>query len=366
MPRYTLQDKFGRKVTLEGDTPPTETDLDQIFSTLPPPVQKQPSLSSKAYDALAVPEKMSRKGLGQLAQMVPSAEPTGNMARDIALNTPKILAETVAESAPQFISRGSILTAGALKGVKAAAPALKAIGRGVARGAESISGLEYKTPGVLKEAFKNPKLILGPGKAKAEYEAAKATGGAVRKSLSKIPEKISVVKKSLKIAEKGKLNATEALEARKELAAIKKTVTNEFFRKSTEIFNKVAKPVFGEADKAYQQGVKSDALRMLLPVNKGGGTSIAKSALGSIAGMGPLVAMSPLAQGAAASALGATAKAAAPLVNNALNVGAIVPPAIEAAKVLTEKLAKKYLRKAKGDKDKARDMAIEDGYEIPE
>src|SRR3990167_7279834 len=35
MPRYTVQSPDGRKVTLEGNSPPTEQDLDQVFSSLP-------------------------------------------------------------------------------------------------------------------------------------------------------------------------------------------------------------------------------------------------------------------------------------------------------------------------------------------
>lgn len=36
MAQYTVQSPDGRQITLEGDTPPTENDLDRVFSSLPP------------------------------------------------------------------------------------------------------------------------------------------------------------------------------------------------------------------------------------------------------------------------------------------------------------------------------------------
>ncbi len=42
MPRYTIQAPDGRTVTLEGESPPTEADLDQVFAQLPP-VEEGPS-----------------------------------------------------------------------------------------------------------------------------------------------------------------------------------------------------------------------------------------------------------------------------------------------------------------------------------
>lgn len=326
--------------------------------------QPQPSLIKRGWDALQIPEQVATKataGAKMAVAVIPESY-TGNRLRDIALNMPKKLAETVTDFSskvlPSLVSRPSIVTAGVLEGLGAAAPALRAVGRGIGQGAESISGLEYKTPGVLREAFNNPKLIFSPGKAKAEYEAAKEMGGTVRESLKAIPEKMKVVKESLKLAEKGKLNPTEALEARKELSALKKQVTGEFFRTATAKFNEVAKPVFEEADAAYRQGIKADALRMPLPVNKLGGTSIAKSTLGTIAGVLPLGAMSPIVQGGTASALGAGAKAVAPLLKNPVISGA--------ALTLTIEKAKEFLKLAKGNRDKARKMAQDKGYVIPE
>jgi hypothetical protein len=369
----------GKTVKLTGDSPPTESELNEIFSSIPAVSVKPPSTFKKVMGGLdtitkplTYPEKAAQYIIPKLTQIQSSIqnkaaqvtglpigeEPTGNLARDIIANTPRIMGETAAQTLPSMISRGSILTMGAMKGASALAPLVRAGGLGLAEAAESISGLEYKTPGILAEAANNPKLIFSPGKAKAEYEAAKQLGGEVRKSLSQIPEKMKMVKESLKLAEKGELNPTEALEARKELSALKKTVSGEFFRKATEKFNEVAKPVFGEADKAYRQGVKADALRLLFPVNKGGGTSIAKSALGSIAGVVPMMAMSPAVQGGIATGVGMAARSIGPALSN---------PAIPAAALtLTIEKAKEFLKKAKGNRGKARKMAEDQGYVIPE
>lgn len=363
----------------------------------------KPSLLRKGWNALAIPEQKSKEGLQMLAKLSePKQEVTGNLLRDVVVNAPKIGFETLSEVAPGFVSRGSILTAGTLKGLKMAKPLIKALGRGVAKTAESVSGLEYKTPGVLQEAAANPKLIFGPGKAAAEYESAKIAGDIVRPSLANTSSKLEFVKKAEKLADSGKLSPIEALEARKELSAIKKTVTGEYLRKTTEKFNQVAKPVFGKADEAYKQGIKSDALRMVLPVNKSGGTSIAKSALGSIAGAAPLAIMSPVVQGTVASGVGATANLVKPLVNNPVTTTAalevakqvndqfhlkpdvellkqgikkeVKPTPVElkpSLKELPPSKAKEYLKKAlkdtKGDVEKARILADErarkDGYD---
>ena len=341
--------------------------------------KKQPSnegIVQKGWNALTLPEKGANATIrkltaiqsgiqnkaAQLTGLPIGDEPTGNLTRDIIAGTPKLIGEIGQSVVPGFVSRGSIVTGGLLKGAQMAAPLAKLAGKGIAKGAESISGLEYKTPGILTEAASNPKLLFSKGKESAGpvYEKAKELGGAVRETLVKIPEKVKLVKESLKLAKSGQLNPTEALEARKELAGLKKQVTGEFYRKATQQLNEIAKPVFAEADKIYEQGVRAGELRRLFPVNKGGGTSIMKSTLGTIAGVVPAMAMSPLVQGTVATGIGMGARAAAPLVNNPLTTAAVV----EGLK-LTEEKAKEFLRKARGNRDRARKMAEKEGYEIP-
>src|SRR3990167_199115 len=80
----------------------------------------QTGIIQKSWNALGKPEQLSREGLTKLSGMVPNPEPTGNMAMDIMKGTPRVIGDTLAETAPGFVSRGSILTAGALKGYQAA------------------------------------------------------------------------------------------------------------------------------------------------------------------------------------------------------------------------------------------------------
>lgn len=316
-------------------------------------------------DLLSLPEKKSREGLNMIAEAVsPKQEVTGNMARDIAMNLPRIAAESLADTAPGFISKEALLTGGALKGIKLGAPAIKTVGKYAAKAGESISGMEYKNAGILKKMAENPKMLFAKGKDSASnlYEAAKKLGGEGG-ALSEIPEKKKMVEISYKLAKKGKINPTQAFEARKQLSDIKDTVTDGFFRKATAKFNEIAKPVFSEADEAFSKGIQADEGRRLLPINKGGGTSIAKSAIGTLMGVLPTVAMSPLAQSTAAAGLGAAAKAIAPLAKNAVKSGSLLAGI---TKTLTEDKARELLREAKGDREKARKLAKERNFEIPE
>lgn len=283
----------------------------------------EPSMAGRVWDGLAKPEALAKEGLGAVARGIqkyyPSAEPTGNLPRDLALNAPKAMAESVAETAakvvPPFVSRGSILTAGALKGLQYAAP----VGEMIAKGAEGVSGLEYKTPGVLTNAFNKSSLLFGKGKAAAgEIYDAVLNRANLRPAIAEELDPQKLIKIASKALKDGTLNADEALVARQATDLAKKgTVAGNFLAKRAG-FDAVAKPLTAEADAAYQSGRLSDALRQPLAVNKGGGTSIGKMAVAGLVGgagghvrggekQGALVAnlaMSPLAQGAVATGLG--------------------------------------------------------------
>lgn len=301
---------------------------DAVKKSGSPPEEK--GMVRKAWDALAVPEKMSREGLTAIADAIPSAEPTGNLARDIALNIPKVAAETLAETAPGFVSRESIVTGGALKAGKAAAPLIKATGRAVAKAAESASGLEYRTPGVLTEAAKDSKLMFDKG-TKAAGKLYGKTRELIRPEMKKIPKKEDMVEQAMKWAEEGTLNSEEALAARKALDKAKNKFSDEFFVWSRDILDGIAKQKFQSADKAFARAIKTDALRQPLPINKYGGTSIFKSSLGGLAGVLPLVAMSPAAQGSVATLLGILARSGGRLGSNAIRSGSGIGKLLELA-----------------------------------
>lgn len=286
--------------------------------------QKKPGMLQKAWDALAVPEKMSREGLGKMAAAVPGRDPTGNMALDIGLNIPKVAAETVAEAAPGFISRGAIATAGLLKGAKLAAPLIKTVGSQVAKGAEAISGLEYKTPGVLTAAAKDASLLFGKGRRAAGelYEAAIDKTN-VRPIFGQAMTHKELLDEAVQSARLGTLTPEEALIARKTLDEAKRSMPTFSYHEMRKVFDAVAKTISKEADAAFSNAVKSEALRNILPTNKLGGTSIMKSAIGTVAGVAPLAAMSPLVQGTLATGAGLAAHGLAPFAANAVRTGAM-------------------------------------------
>lgn len=277
---------------------------------------KEKGIISKAWDALSIPEKKSREGLNLIADAIPSAEMTGNIVRDVALNSPKAIAETLAVTAPDFISRGSIATAGLLKGGKMAAPLIKGVGKAAAKAAEGISGLEYKTPGVLSEAAKDPTLIFSKGKKAASdlYETARTEmgGSNIFKGMYKPEEIVDAAKDYM--AKGGVLEPSEGLAFRKAIDKLLKSgryVKDELMalRKEGDLIAKRSEAV-KMADPIYARGVRAEALRLPFAQNKTGGSSIAKGILGVLGGGLPNVAMSPLFQGMTATSVGALAKLA--------------------------------------------------------
>jgi hypothetical protein len=144
--------------------------------------QAQPGLMGKVWNDLKIPEQMSRSGLNQLAGMVPQGNVTGNLPMDILRGTPKIAADTLAQVAPGFVSRGAIATAGAAKGVQAAgeipgvSSGLGLAGRSLANIMEKIIGIPAKNTEAL---FQNPSaMITAPTEAKvsAAYNASEVPG----------------------------------------------------------------------------------------------------------------------------------------------------------------------------------------------
>src|ERR1019366_9700998 len=108
----------GFKLDNTGDVPPPPSGF-----TLDQPEQKKKGLIGKGWDFLQKPEQMSRQGLQQIAGMIPEGKITGNLPMDVLRGTPRIAANTMAEAAPGFVSRGALLTAGAMpvaKGICAA------------------------------------------------------------------------------------------------------------------------------------------------------------------------------------------------------------------------------------------------------
>ena len=281
-----------------------------IEQTVQKPKAKQGTIGS-ILEGLTIPEKMSREGWDKIAKALPEAGQTRSALANFAIGVPRVLAETAKESAPGFVSRGSILTAGAGKVYKFAKPLIKGTTKAVGKLAESVSGLEYKTPGVLNEVARDPSLLIAAGKKKAGQAFQKFFDeGKIRPELQKLLTDKQVVNKTLKFVEEGTLTPEEALLGRRSLDNIKKVIAPQSFKFNRDILDKVAKTKSATADVGYARAIKADAVRRLLAVNKGGGTSIAKAAVGSMFGVVPNLAMSPIVQGTVAAGLGTSSKIA--------------------------------------------------------
>ena len=198
--------------------------------------------------------------------------------------------------------------AGAVVG--AAMPAVNKGATALGKGLEGLSGLEYKTPGVLKEAANDPSLLFGPGKkvAGALYESIKNDLN-IRPSMLVATSSGKLIDDAIYALEHGDLSPQEALVARRALddkfGGIPASTANYLRPK----FDAIAKTLSAEADAAFKKAIKSEALQGILATNKGGGTSIAKLVLGGFTGGALNVASSPIVQGAAATATGLAGRA---------------------------------------------------------
>jgi len=294
-------------------------------------------------------------------------------ARGLGMEAPKTSMEAAKKIGIQGI-QGAADQALGMGVVKAGGSALKAIKPFIKGAGTQIESIAGAAPGSLEAAYKDKSLILAPGKKAVQslYETAKeSVGGGFRQSLKEIPDKKVFVDEAFKIAKEGKLTPAEALEARKMLDSVKRSVSGPYFEEVRGTLDKVAKVAFEKGDAAYKRAVHAESLRNLLPQNKYGGASAFKTAIitglqgmAESGGIPKVVArtagalMSPAAAGVAATGAGIASRAAAPLLSNP-----VIPAA---ALTLTLEKAKEFLKKAKGNRDKARKMAQEAGYVIPE
>jgi len=325
----------------------SEEELNQAVSSAATQLgtQDKRSLPVKAWQALRKPEEMSRAGLQMLANYVPKPEPTGNLPLDLIKGTPRVAADTIAEAAPGFISRGALVTAGALRGAQSIAPELAAIGKPMLRAigsqAEEMSGIAPRAAGSLEAAYKDPSLIFSKGKQAAGqfYEAAKdelnSASHAFRPTsinpegvvnMEKTGDILSGMYKPMEILDKanefirggGKLEPAEALKVRKAIDVLlksKQSMPDELYKMRDE-FDAMAKASSNIAtgDETYVRGMRAQALRNLFPQNKYGGASAFKTMLLKLTGGMAAPLLSPVVQGGAATAAGVVSRAAEPLM----------------------------------------------------
>jgi hypothetical protein len=198
--------------------------------------------------------------------------------------------------------------AGAVIG--AAMPYVNKVAGAAGNALEGLSGLEYKTPGVLKDAANDASLIFGPGKKAAglAYEEIK-DDLQVRPAFLESTSSANIIDLAKYALENGDLSPQEALIARRALddkfGGIPASTANYLRPK----FDAIAKTITAEADAGFKRAIKSDAMRQILATNKGGGTSIAKLVLGGLTGGVLNVVSSPVVQGAAATVTGMAGRA---------------------------------------------------------
>lgn len=322
MPRFKITAPDGNAYVVNAPDGATQ---DQVLayakmnykSTAPKP---QPQgFGGKVWDALAKPEQLSRQGLSQLAQMVPQGQVTGNLPADLVRGAPRIAADTLAQVAPGFVSRGSILTAGAAPALRVVGKAAAPLARGVASNLEDWAGI--RPEGSLEAAAKDPLLMFRRGKSAAKplYEAAQKELPYEQTIFKGIADNKSVADKAIDMLDNGaKLEPQEALIARKALDATKKKYSGDAFSYYRGQLDRIAKgnADIAQADPKYLQGLRATALRSLFPKNVGGRASPFKVGEAiALANMGPLgkaasLAFSPAALGAGASAAGVAGRIA--------------------------------------------------------
>ena len=328
MAKYKVTTDNGKSyiVTTEDTTP--KLNQQPVENTIEKPKTGMEQFKSMLGDKLKLPEKMSREGLGMLTEkLTPSREQIESGKVGVGGIAARTAGETLSEVAPSFVSPASIVTSGVMAGAKAALPLAKpllsTIAKPIQEGAEKLSGLAYRTPDALKKVFERPSLFFGKGieNARKTYEMAKGQSP-VRAEFQELMTKSDFVTKVMEAAKDGTATAEEALEGRKALDSIRKSLSDVGYRKSREVLDLIAKQKFAEADKIYQDAIVSEAIRTLAPFNKTGSPSIVKMTLG---GFKPLLIpfMSPVGQGLIASGLGLTAKTVSSAVQNP-ELGALV------------------------------------------
>lgn len=317
-------------------------------------------LGQQIWQGLQVPSQMSERGLKGMSSFVPTPEPRGNLAGDIIRGTPKIaadaLAETAAKTAPNFISRAALLGMGGAKVIQKGMPFLSRVGSGLASQLESASGA---APGSLEAAAKDATLMGSKGTEEARplYQAAESElkntnvwkgrvgpGGTLemeqggQNAFKSMPENIRIARRARQMLDSGReLEPAEAHTARKAVDALKgsKAYSKDFLITLRRDLDAIAKSSenIAEADPLHARGVMGKSLRNILPQNKYGGASAFKmglapamAALGGALG-GPegtaaggamaAMALSPAAQGVAATGAGLVGRhALAPIAEN--------------------------------------------------
>lgn len=329
------------------------------------PKQPEQGMVGKAWDALNVPSQMAQSGLQQMTDLGTDAqnaiaaktglpvgtEPTGNMARDVVANIPRIAGETLSEVAPKFIDRTSLATMGAGAALKAAGKATGAVLKaapGITKPLENIAGLR---PGAYPKAFADPGMITdfgakagansmynvakeGMDAAKtANAEAAAANGvipkvaglednaGNAVKTITPKPNtgfgtrSTKLVGDAFKSVNNSQpMEAADAFKARKVVTQMLSSKNppypkDDLLKLKDELANQVFSSVKG-ADQAYARAIQGEMLRSPVPLNNNGTSSKVGAAVMRVMPWFLKPVFSPVMMGSAMSGLGAASQMA--------------------------------------------------------
>lgn len=311
--RFRFQMQYEQEQAAQSKTSQTPTDMSGSFPEAKAVLNSDASLPKKAWDALQVPSQMASRGLNAMAQKVPNPEPTGDLPMDILKGTPRIAANTIAQAAPWFIDRTSLLLAGGAKALQALRPVGSAVGGGVAAQLESATGANA---GSLGRAWNDPSLIFSRGRKAASplYEAGKAEaeGASIFKGMFDAREIVDKGQKYLNMG--GKLEPAEALVYRKSIDAVSRSrgVVKDALVEMRGVADQAVKASenMSSADKLFQRGLDAESLRKILPQNKYGGVSAFKTGIMSVLGPSWAGLLSPAVHGVTATAGGAISRIA--------------------------------------------------------
>lgn len=275
----------------------------------------------------------SKKGLKSITDLIPDAE-TQSVPLNMALNTPKALAEMGSDMSANILQPESILTAGALEGANWGAPVARAAGSKIAQGAEGLSGLNFKQAGALEKLTERPSLLWGKGtEAAGEMYDDLINRGQVRETMKGAQSFKDIVGSAETALKDGSLTSDEAFVGRKALDRIRNTIPKDNYFELRDAFDQLAKQKFAGADQTFKDALVSEAVREPLPLNKSGTPSKFLTGLGGL-GLGTAyqtgnpafaalgLASSPAVQGATAATVGLARQAVAPLLRNPVSTGA--------------------------------------------
>lgn len=201
--------------------------------------------------------------------------------------------------------------------------------------------------------------------------------GEARKYVSKIAEQYQLSKlgRAEPVTGSQLLKAKQSLDDIIEVTPVKQVQARaklfELKNKITEVLEKAAPGDKGAALE-YSRSALASKFRKLLPVTAQGDISLSRtlglpavqdSLPGALGAMAAGALQSPALGGLAISSAGGLQKAASTVANNPIARQAIQSVIQQVGRALSEPKIKEYLKKAKNNKDKARSLAIKDGYD---